>query len=760
MARAATDAEQRKFHFLNVNQDSTCLVACTRDGFGVFNLNPLELKQLRSVTSQRSHQTDRRSRGSSSSSSSKSFSGAATSSTQSARSHASFATSSSTTSRRGILVAKACMLFRCNYLALVGGGGSQQFAQNKVIIWNDSTATIVSELEFKSEVKTVQLRRDRLVVVCETQLMVYAFTAQPRRLYQVDTCSNPRGVCALSSAEKPALVAFPGSQPGHLHLLDIATGNMTTPPTTIAAHEAPLAAITISNNGRLVATASERGTLVRVFDCNSGRKVREFRRGTEPAYINSIAFNSDNTFCAVSSNHGTVHVFSLALNMQAASGFLPKYFTSPRSVAKLTMPGTDCICLFPSRDTIAAVGTDGLYRCSRFTNDGLVDGIMQQSLLTLHKSPAMPRKTVQRQKKLPGTSSPSEPRKSSSPFQMQMQQQQKAEALHQPTYPSGSLGSLRSFGSLGADHGPSSTNAFSTHSIADSTALSMPRTPDSPRDFHRATSIDDRVTVFASVPASFSLSSESDAPASADRLSLHYLQPNPFDSALVTVSKDPSPSHSQTHSQTDSPTRSQTHSQTASSPRSPTHSPILSQEAPAPSRCSPPSRPTTKPRDAPSPMSDQFQSVLVLQDTPRSPSSLAPGSESSVTPASGLESNAGNVHHAQSIAALNGLCTPHTNVELAESCDQGTSIPPRLLSPSQPEDGMVSSTNSFTTTFAPLPSDQPDSSSSTSTASSSPAFSSSTSSTVSFSRSPMSNSSSPTLLTATATTTTTTDDVD
>jgi autophagy-related protein 18 len=61
----------------------------------------------------------------------------------------------------------------------------------------------------------------------------------------------------------------------------------------------------------LLATSSEKGTVIRVWSIPGAEKLYQFRRGTREAKIYSINFNLVSTLLAVSSAHDTVHIFKL-----------------------------------------------------------------------------------------------------------------------------------------------------------------------------------------------------------------------------------------------------------------------------------------------------------------------------------------------------------------------------------------------------------------------------------------------------------------
>jgi WD repeat-containing protein 45 len=136
----------------------------------------------------------------------------------------------------------------------------------------------------------------------------------------------------MATGTYSTLLAIPGRQMGHVQLIHLPpcrppapTGPPSSspprkpppPPTKhpvsiIAAHTTALTVLSTPPSGKLLATTSSRGTLVRIWDPLTGKLVRELRRGTDKAEIYGVAFRPDEKELCVWSDKGTIHVFSLA----------------------------------------------------------------------------------------------------------------------------------------------------------------------------------------------------------------------------------------------------------------------------------------------------------------------------------------------------------------------------------------------------------------------------------------------------------------
>ena len=95
--------------------------------------------------------------------------------------------------------------------------------------------------------------------------------------------------------------------------------NELQPTMVIEAHKNGIAALALSPDGQYLATASEKGTIIRIFSVITGFKLYQFRRGTYSTKIYSMNFSDDNQFLLASSSSKTVHIFKLG-NMVSNSG--------------------------------------------------------------------------------------------------------------------------------------------------------------------------------------------------------------------------------------------------------------------------------------------------------------------------------------------------------------------------------------------------------------------------------------------------------
>lgn len=279
----------------------------------------------------------------------------------------------------------AAMLYRSNVLALVGGGRNPRYPPTKVILWDDKDSRAIAELTYRTNVKTVSLRRDVIVVGVESKIFVYRFSD----LALLDTldscCEELRTVVAVSGSPDRTIVACPATITGKVNVCFYDSSVQLKPgaavsaarikTTSITAHESALAVIALNYDGSRLATASVKGTLIRVFDTATGNRLFELRRGAEKVDIYSIAFNAASDWLAVSSDKGTVHVFSLRASgdmnqkssLSALSAVLPSYFQSQWSFAQLRVPDYRSICCF-GRDmnTVVCLCADGGYYKAKF----------------------------------------------------------------------------------------------------------------------------------------------------------------------------------------------------------------------------------------------------------------------------------------------------------------------------------------------------------------------------------------------------------
>lgn len=214
------DAEETELLSVNWNQDYVCFAAGTSHGFRIYNSEPLKESFRRDLKS------------------------------------------------GGFGIVE--MLFRSNILALVGGGAGSQYPPNKVLVYDDRQGRCIGEFAFRSNVRGVRLKKDRIVVVLEHKIYVYNLN-DLKLLHQIETLSNLKGLCCLSYRSSTSVLACPGLHQGQVRVDHF--GLKVTK--FINAHDSHISCLTLTADGFLLATASIKGTLVRIFNTMDGTRLQE-----------------------------------------------------------------------------------------------------------------------------------------------------------------------------------------------------------------------------------------------------------------------------------------------------------------------------------------------------------------------------------------------------------------------------------------------------------------------------------------------------
>ncbi|KAK3734534.1 hypothetical protein QZH41_010385 [Actinostola sp. cb2023] len=152
-------------------------------------------------------------------------------------------------------------------------------APRKLKVCHFKKGTEICNYSYPNTILAVKLNRVRLLVVLEESLYIHNIRDM-KVLHTIrDTPPNTTGLSALSVNSDNCYLAYPGSnQIGEVQIFDAVNLRAVT---MIPAHDSPVAAMAFNHGGTKLATASEKGTVIRVFSIPDGAKLYEFRRGVK-----------------------------------------------------------------------------------------------------------------------------------------------------------------------------------------------------------------------------------------------------------------------------------------------------------------------------------------------------------------------------------------------------------------------------------------------------------------------------------------------
>jgi hypothetical protein len=205
---------------------------------------------------------------------------------------------------------------------------------NVVVFWDALLSREVTRIDFHERVLGLRLTSKWMAVILEERTVLFQYQEVPRQSLPPaasDDCDSDDGTHGPETVVAPNLahsifptgtntfalacltndlLVLPAQSKGQAQLIALKPGSSSTK-RVLRAHNSSLRCMTVSHDGSLLATTSEQGTLIRVFDVGSQAQLAEFRRGMDHSLIYGLAFSPGNRFVASTSDKGTLHVFDL-----------------------------------------------------------------------------------------------------------------------------------------------------------------------------------------------------------------------------------------------------------------------------------------------------------------------------------------------------------------------------------------------------------------------------------------------------------------
>ena len=121
----------------------------------------------------------------------------------------------------------------------------------------------------------------------------------------LDTCNNPNGLCSINCDETnntPAVLTIPHTDKGNVKVRGFSDQKMEY---VITCHQGSIAAMALNRVGDILATASERGTIIRLWKLSQEKafNISLLRRGTDKAELNDLQFSKNSNYLAAASDH-------------------------------------------------------------------------------------------------------------------------------------------------------------------------------------------------------------------------------------------------------------------------------------------------------------------------------------------------------------------------------------------------------------------------------------------------------------------------
>lgn len=218
------------------------------------------------------------------------------------------------------------VLGHTNLVALSGKiGAPDGFCSSRQVLVYDAKAHREGpKLEFEYDVTALFFHTKMLFIMTVRFVHIYSVVRNDDNHWAIVTKSTKplvyetverRGMFAVCGDPDHPMVAFASSRPGWIRVH--AHTRSALPVSEIQVADGPISALALNYSGTLLVVADAQGYDLRVYEVATGRKLKEFKRGSSVVNMYSVAFNRQGDRLCCVSDRGTLHVFACDLDPPA-----------------------------------------------------------------------------------------------------------------------------------------------------------------------------------------------------------------------------------------------------------------------------------------------------------------------------------------------------------------------------------------------------------------------------------------------------------
>ena len=217
------------------------------------------------------------------------------------------------------------MFNNSNLVGIVGGGKRPYSALNKLVIWNDATSKPILEITVDFKIKNIKVKKSLIAIIGKKTIKIYYYNSLEDIMNYIDidtitTPENKNGIFTMNTDPKKNIIAYLTKNIGEIMIKtyfrkknsdDENDYKIVSKTQSISAHQSEVTVMTLDPKGDTLASVSQKGSLIRLFDTSTGAFLKGLRRGNDSAEIYSINFDKTSQYVLITSNKGTVHIFNI-----------------------------------------------------------------------------------------------------------------------------------------------------------------------------------------------------------------------------------------------------------------------------------------------------------------------------------------------------------------------------------------------------------------------------------------------------------------